>query len=147
MITVIPCCHVVTAINLMERSPNDYILVWFRKETYVECYKNIIYPTNWEKMWLTTPYLDVLAPLDKRRTRRAKKKRTKDVTEKEDEVNKKVKLSKTTPTTITRKGIAIKSSKCGQEVHNRKKCGGPATSSSIVGGSTESTTAASSSIV
>lgn len=128
----------------MERSPDDYILVCFKKETYKECYSHIIFPPKGEKMRERTPYLDVLPPLDKKRSGRPKKKRTKDVNEKDDEANmKKAKLSKMTPTTVTSKGIAIKCSKCGQKGHNKTKCRVSIASSSVVGGSTKQAVAVS----
>ena len=133
LITAIPCCHAVTAIKHMKKSPEDYIPVCFRKQTYEECYSHMIFPPKGEKMRKITRYPDVLPPLEKKRTGRPKKKRTKDVNEKEDEANKKAKLSNTTPATVTRKGIVMTCSKCGQKGHNKTKCPGSMASSSALG--------------
>ncbi|KAF7833126.1 Sporozoite surface protein 2 [Senna tora] len=56
MLTGIPCCHSIAAMNFMRKTPDVYIPACFRKECYEECYAHIIYPTNGPTLWHSTQF-------------------------------------------------------------------------------------------
>ncbi|KAF7802804.1 putative MULE transposase domain-containing protein [Senna tora] len=69
MLTGIPCCHSITAMHFMRKTPDDYIPACFRKESYEECYGQIIYLTNGPTFWPSTQFPDVLPPKLSQRAR------------------------------------------------------------------------------
>ncbi|KAF7827346.1 uncharacterized protein G2W53_018510 [Senna tora] len=137
MLTGIPCCHSIAAMNFMRKTPDDYIPACFRKEFYEECYAHIIYPTNGPTLWPSTQFPDVLPPNYHRGPGRPKKRRRKATYEKEDQAKKKKvaatkdgkRKKKKVAATVSRSGLNQKCTKCGIIGHNKRKCTGePSTS-------------------
>jgi len=75
IISGIPCCHAIVAMNFLNLKAEDYIPYWFKRSTYEEIYNSIIFPVNGHLFWETTAFLDVLSPHKRRLSRRQKKKR------------------------------------------------------------------------
>lgn len=82
MLIRIPCYPEITCIQSGVEGPVDYIPPMYRKETYQDCYRPIIYPTNGENLWEDTPYPNILPPPSRRAPKRHKRIRNKDVDEK-----------------------------------------------------------------
>ena len=74
LLTVIPCCHAIAAMNFINVNAEDFIPIWFRRSTYEEIYQYIIFPVNGEVLWERTPYSDVHPPNKRILPRRPKKK-------------------------------------------------------------------------
>jgi len=124
MLTGIPCVHAIAAIHGMQRTADDYIPAYFRREKYEECYQPVIFPMRDRQMWERTKTDDVLPPDYRRRTGHPKKKRSKDQSEKEDgSKKKKSKKGAKEKVVITKRGMTKKCTKCGQSGHNKRKCG------------------------
>ena len=47
----IPCCHVVCAINDRQEQLEDYISEWYSKDTYLRSYTYMMSTLNGEKFW------------------------------------------------------------------------------------------------
>jgi len=75
LLTIIPCCHVIAAMNFINVNAEDFIPIWFRRSTYEEIYQSIIFPVNHEVLWERTPYPDVHPPHKRILPRRPKKKK------------------------------------------------------------------------
>jgi len=75
LISGIPCCHAIAALNFLNLKAEDYIPHWFRRTTYEEIYNSIVLPANGQLFWETTAFPDVLPPLKRRLSGRPKKKR------------------------------------------------------------------------
>ncbi|XP_017416509.2 uncharacterized protein LOC108327302 [Vigna angularis] len=63
MISGIPCCHAIAAMNYCNVHPENFIPTCFRRSTYEEVYASIIFPLNGPQLWQTTDFNDVLPPL------------------------------------------------------------------------------------
>ncbi|XP_027936998.1 uncharacterized protein LOC114191801 [Vigna unguiculata] len=75
LLTTIPCCHAIAAMNFINVNAEDFIPIWFRRSTYEEIYQSIIFPVNREVLWERTPYPEVHPPHKRILLRRPKKKR------------------------------------------------------------------------
>ncbi|XP_027934309.1 uncharacterized protein LOC114189806 [Vigna unguiculata] len=75
LISEIPCCHAIIAMNFLNLKAEDYIPHWFRRTTYEEIYNSIVLPANGHLFWETNAFPDVLPPLKRRLPGRPKKKR------------------------------------------------------------------------
>jgi len=47
LLTAIPCCHAIAAMNFINVNAEDFIPICFRRSTYEEIYQSIIFP-NWK---------------------------------------------------------------------------------------------------
>jgi len=56
------CCHAIATINFINVNAEDFIPICFRRSTYEEIYRSIIFPVNGEVLWERTPYPDVHPP-------------------------------------------------------------------------------------
>jgi len=75
LLTAIPCCHVIAAMNFINVNAEDFIPICFRTFTYEEIYQSIIFPVNGEVLWERTPYPDVQPPHKRILPRRPKQKK------------------------------------------------------------------------
>ncbi|XP_014517233.1 uncharacterized protein LOC106774701 [Vigna radiata var. radiata] len=75
MISGIPCCHAIAAMNYCNEDPKNFIPSWFTRTTYEATYATMIYPVNGQLLWEKTSYVDVLPPLIRKMPGRPKKKR------------------------------------------------------------------------
>ncbi|XP_017405957.2 uncharacterized protein LOC108319359 [Vigna angularis] len=75
MISAIPCCHAIAAMNFSNVDPQTFVPNVFTRSTYEEVYASIIFPLNGHLLWETTNFNDVLPPLIKKMPGRPKKKR------------------------------------------------------------------------
>jgi len=113
LLTVIPCCHAIAAMNFINVNVEDFIPICFRRSTYEEIYQSIIFPVNGEVLWERTPYPDVHPPHKRILPGRPKKKRRLEEWE----------LRKDN-TQISKGGHRKKCSICHQIGHNRNNCPG-----------------------
>ncbi|XP_014506442.1 uncharacterized protein LOC106766208 [Vigna radiata var. radiata] len=111
LISGIPCCHAIAAMNYSSLDPEDFIPTWFKRSTYEEVYASIIYPVNGHLLWERTPYDDVLPPLKRKLPERPKKKRRLEAWE----------LTKD-DTQMRVGGHIKKCSLCRQRGHNKNNC-------------------------
>jgi len=75
LLTAIPCCHAIAAMNFINVNAEDSIPICFRRSTNEEIYQSIIFPVNGEVLWERTPYPDVHPPHKRILPGRPKKKR------------------------------------------------------------------------
>ncbi|CAB4283644.1 unnamed protein product [Prunus armeniaca] len=74
----IPCIHVVSAIYLYRRHPEDYVATCYHKDTYLKAYESIIHPVKGFHMWPRSNQTPLSPPLVRKqpgRPRRSRKKR------------------------------------------------------------------------
>jgi len=48
LMTAIPWCHAIAAMNFINVNAEDFIPIWFRRSTYEEIYQSIIFSVNGE---------------------------------------------------------------------------------------------------
>ncbi|GKD69214.1 mutator type transposase, partial [Tanacetum coccineum] len=118
-LTGIPCKHVVAIIyNMFENSigagiPEQWVHAAYKLETWAHVYSFKINPCNGREMWLVVESRTVIIPpIHKPQVGMPPKKRKKSVDELASQSCSSRKLS--------RKGKAVKCSKCGNLGHNRK---------------------------
>ncbi|BAT81514.1 hypothetical protein VIGAN_03125200 [Vigna angularis var. angularis] len=111
MISGIPCCHAIAAMNYCNVDPDNFIPTCFRRSTYEEVYASIIFPLNGPQLWKTTNFNDVLPPLIRKLPGRPKKKRKLEAWE----------LTKDN-TQMRVGGHRKKCTICRQTKHNRNNC-------------------------
>ncbi|XP_052733999.1 uncharacterized protein LOC128196591 [Vigna angularis] len=111
MISVIPCCHAIAAMNFSNVDPQSYVPTVFTRSTYEEVYASIIFPLNGHLLWETTNFNDVLPPLMRKMPGRPKKKRRLEAWE----------LTKD-DTQMRVGGHRKKCSICRQRGHNKNNC-------------------------
>ncbi|XP_014490240.1 uncharacterized protein LOC106752970 [Vigna radiata var. radiata] len=111
LISGIPCCHAIAAMNYSSLDAEDFIPTCFRRSTYEEVYASIIYPVNGHLLWERTPYHDVLPPIKRKLPGRPKKKRRLEAWE----------LTKD-DTQMHVGGHIKKCSICRQRGHNKNNC-------------------------
>ncbi|XP_052734198.1 uncharacterized protein LOC128196726 [Vigna angularis] len=111
MISGIPCCHAIAAMNYCNVDPDNFIPTCFRRSTYEEVYASIIFPLNGPQLWQTTNFNDVLPPLIRKLPGRPKKKRKLEAWE----------LTKDN-TQMRVGGHRKKCTICRQTKHNRNNC-------------------------
>jgi len=116
MLTGIPCCHAVASCIFAKQDPENLIPDCYRVEKYEACYRPIIYPTNGNNLWVSTPYPNILPPPLRKLPGRPKRKRNKDGDEKARDSS-----------LVSRKGMPARCSKCKQPGHNKASCRGPST--------------------
>ncbi|XP_052735579.1 uncharacterized protein LOC108341574 [Vigna angularis] len=75
MISAIPCCHAIAAMNYSNVDPENFIPTLFTTSTYEEVYASIIFPLNGHLLWETTNFNDVLPPVMRKMPGRPKEKR------------------------------------------------------------------------
>ncbi|XP_022642195.1 uncharacterized protein LOC111242577 [Vigna radiata var. radiata] len=111
LITGIPCCHAIAAMNYASLDPEEFMPICFKRSTYAEVYASIIYPLNGPLLWEKTPYHDVLPPVHRKLHGRPKKKRRLEAWE----------LTKD-HTQMRVGGHIKKCSMCRQRGHNKNNC-------------------------
>ncbi|XP_038705767.1 uncharacterized protein LOC120001481 isoform X2 [Tripterygium wilfordii] len=125
-ISGIPCPHASRATHANGEKPEDYLALWYRKETYLRAYQVPIEPIRGENMWPRSEQDHLLPPKMRKMPGRPKKKRRR---EQHETVNK---------TKLTREGRIMTCKVCKGKGHNarNKACPGRMTSSSQVSGLT-----------
>ena len=113
-LTGIPCRHAIAAMNQVGLKPENYIPVYYRKQSYAAVYEKGLKPVNGENLWRETEYFDILPPTIKRQPGCPKKVRNKEAGELERD-----------GTWLGRKGYKIKCKNCGVEGHNKSGCNLP----------------------
>lgn len=112
-LTGIPCCHVIAAIYYNQANPEDYVAHWYRKQTFLDTYNNIILPSNGPKLWPQVDTPPILPPYMRRAPGRPKKARRKENDE---------------PKSTSRKGKrnqeTVRCKRCKELGHNIRTCGG-----------------------
>ncbi|KAL3330996.1 hypothetical protein AABB24_034678, partial [Solanum stoloniferum] len=107
----IPCQHAVLAYQHAGQDPEDHVVHWYRKNTFMKAYNYFIQPIPNMKMWPHTSDIVIEPPEPKQMPGRPPKCRRKS----KDEPRKKYgKLS--------RRGVKMTCSKCHQQGHNNKAC-------------------------
>ena len=111
LLTAIPCCHAIAAMNFINVNVEDFIPICFKRSIYEEIYQSIIFPVNGEVLWERTPYPDVHPPHKRILPGRPKKRRRLEEWE----------LRKDN-TQISKGSHRKKCSICCQIGHNRDNC-------------------------
>jgi len=111
MLTGILCCHALFAMKFMNVDADNFISLWFKKETYAEVYNSIIYPVDGEQVWDKTEMPYIVPPPTKKMPGRPKKKRRLEAWE---VMKNKSQLGQT--------GLKKKCGICHKLGHNRKSC-------------------------
>lgn len=75
LISWIPYCHVIRAMEFLNVDQENYVPSWFRRYTYEETYASIIYHVNDHLLWERTTFWNVLPPFKRKLPGRPKKKR------------------------------------------------------------------------
>ncbi|XP_028084998.1 uncharacterized protein LOC114286118 [Camellia sinensis] len=74
----IPCANVVVATNFLGQEPEKYVHQYYKVETYLKIYGNMLSPINGREMWLRTEYAKVLLSDVKKRAERPKQNKRKE---------------------------------------------------------------------
>lgn len=115
--TGIPCEHAICAILQEEKDAEDFVSNFYSVEKYKTTYKYIIMPVPDNSQWSEPSAHDkeeqLLPPVFKKKTGRPRKVRKKGL----DEINIDGKL--------TRKGLIMSCSNCGDITHNTRRCEKP----------------------
>ncbi|XP_014515422.1 uncharacterized protein LOC106773224 [Vigna radiata var. radiata] len=111
MISGIPCCHAIAAMNYCNEDPKNLIPSCFTRTTYEATYAAMIYPVNGQMLWEKTSFVDVLPPIIRKMPGRPKKKRKLEAWE----------LTKDA-TQMNIGGHRKKCTICRKLGHNRSKC-------------------------
>ncbi|KAG5606484.1 hypothetical protein H5410_027976 [Solanum commersonii] len=121
----IPCQHDVFAYQHAGQDPEDHVVHWYKKDTFMKAYNYFIQPIPNMKMWPHTSDIVIESPKPKQIFGRPPKCRRKS---KDDPRKKYGKLS--------RRGVKMTCSKCHQQGHNNKACKYvPSSSSQLLGSS------------
>lgn len=110
-LTGIPCVHAIAAYNKLELDPMDHVDDWYKVDTYLSTYDNLLGPINGRELWPTTDGPKLLPPDVKKRAGRPKKARRR---EPDEEVPNSTKLS--------RRGVKMTCRLCGKTGHNKRGC-------------------------
>ncbi|KAH7858712.1 hypothetical protein Vadar_027038 [Vaccinium darrowii] len=110
-LTGIPCVHAIAAYNKLKLDPKDYVDDWYKVDTNLSTYDNLLGPINGRELWPTTDGPKLLPPDVKKRTGSPKKARRR---EPDEEVPNFTKLS--------RRGVKMTCSLCGKTGHNKRGC-------------------------
>ncbi|CAK9183661.1 unnamed protein product [Ilex paraguariensis] len=105
-LTSIPCKHAISAIYKLRHFLEDYVHVYYRKKTYMEVYKHLVYPVPSHCDWVQTGYDPILPSLIRKQPKRPKKLRKMDADEPRN------------PFKATRKNIPVSCGKCLKQGHN-----------------------------
>ncbi|XP_028072842.1 uncharacterized protein LOC114275053 [Camellia sinensis] len=74
----IPCAHVVAATNFLGQEPEKRVHQYYKVETYLKIYDNMLTPINGREMWPRTEYAKLLPPDVKKRAKRPKQNKRKE---------------------------------------------------------------------
>lgn len=108
----VPCNHAVAAIWKAKEMPEHYLSHYFSKNTYLKAYEFPLEPLNGPQDWPQSPYASIVAPPVKKIHNRPTVKR-------------KPSVGEVTGTRLTKKGITMRCSNCGEAGHNKRKCSAP----------------------
>ncbi|MBA0819170.1 hypothetical protein Gohar_022116 [Gossypium harknessii] len=75
--TGIPCPHACYAIWHNKQDPDDYLHMYYHKDTYLKAYEYALQPINGSHEWTKSSIQPVLPPVEKTMPGRPKKKRRK----------------------------------------------------------------------
>ncbi|XP_028080654.1 uncharacterized protein LOC114282202 [Camellia sinensis] len=106
----IPCAHVVAATNFLGQELEKYVHQYYKVETYLKIYVNMLTPINGREMWPRTEYAKVLPPDVKKRVGRPKQNKRKET----EAPIQGIKLG--------RQGTKMTCNNCGKVGHNRRSC-------------------------
>ncbi|XP_028060052.1 uncharacterized protein LOC114263668 [Camellia sinensis] len=106
----IPCAHVVAATNFLGQEPEKYVHQYYKVESYLKMYDNMLTPINVKETWPKTEYAKVLPPDVKKRAGRPKQNKRKE-TEAPIQGRK-----------LGTQGTKITCNNCGNVGHNRRSC-------------------------
>ncbi|KAK1381903.1 SWIM-type domain-containing protein [Heracleum sosnowskyi] len=107
----IPCAHAIAALQKSNLDPYDYCSQYYKKETMVAAYKEIVYPIGNKETWVIPEHVKsviVYPPEGRIRVGRPKKRRCKASWERNGNPVKQINCGK-----------------CGQNGHNRRTCRNP----------------------
>ncbi|KAK1354916.1 hypothetical protein POM88_048172 [Heracleum sosnowskyi] len=107
----IPCAHAIAALQKSNFDPYDYCSQYYKKETMVAAYKEIVYPIGNKETWVIPEHVKsviVYPPEGRIRVGRPKKRRCKASWERNGNPVKQINCGK-----------------CGQNGHNRRTCRNP----------------------
>ncbi|XP_071713604.1 uncharacterized protein [Rutidosis leptorrhynchoides] len=107
----IPCAHACSAIFAINKSPEDYIPAWFRKEMYMRTYSAYLRLVGGIKSWVPNQLNKPLPPVTRTMPGRPKRKRRRAAHEGS---NSGVRISKV--------GASMTCSKCLEPGHNKRSC-------------------------
>ncbi|KAL6204316.1 hypothetical protein ACLB2K_021584 [Fragaria x ananassa] len=110
-LTGIPCKDVISAINFVRQSPEDYIDPCYLTKTYMVVYSNTVKPVNGMDLWIPCGEPAILPLEYNRQSGRPRNKRFKDASELNLEGTKLGRVQK-----------SLKCGNCGVLGHNRKTC-------------------------
>ncbi|KAH0694146.1 hypothetical protein KY285_021243 [Solanum tuberosum] len=105
----IPCQHAVLAYQHAGQDPENHVVHWNRKETFMKAYNYFIQPIPNMKMWPHTSDIVIEPPEPKQMSGRPRRRKSKDEPRK--------KYGK-----LSRRGVKMTCSKCHQQGHNNKAC-------------------------
>ncbi|KAG5626260.1 hypothetical protein H5410_011478 [Solanum commersonii] len=107
----IPCQRAVLAYQHAGQDPEDHVVHWYRKDTFMKANNYFIQPISNMKMWPHTSDIVIEPPEPKQMPGRPPKCRRKS----KDEPRKKYRK-------LSRRGVKMTCSKCHQQGHNNKAC-------------------------
>ena len=109
-ITGLPCPHGMTAIYHKKLNLEDSCSEWYKKDRFLKTYGNVLHPVRSNTLWTRTGMPCLKPPDFKKKVGRPQRCRRKDPEEPKSSGK------------LSRKGIAMKCSKCHQFGHNKVGC-------------------------
>ncbi|XP_028053001.1 uncharacterized protein LOC114257438 [Camellia sinensis] len=106
----IPCAHVVAVTNFLGQEPEKYVHQYYKVETYLKIYDNMLTPINGREMWPRTEYAKLLPPDVKKRAGGPKQNKRKETE------------APIQGTKLGRQGTKMTCNSCGKVGHNRRSC-------------------------
>ncbi|GMP31676.1 hypothetical protein CsSME_00005800 [Camellia sinensis var. sinensis] len=107
------CVHVVAAANYMDEEPEKYVHHYYKAETYLRIYENMLTPINGRQMWPITQYGKVLPPDVMKRAGRPRLNKRTDTD---------VPIDVTDSSKLGRRGTQMTCKNCGKLGHNKRTC-------------------------
>lgn len=105
----IPCVHAISCLNFLNADPLNFVYSYYKVETYVKTYANLILPINGKEMWHTVDKPKLFPPDVVSRPGRPKKARRREPEEPD-------------PTILSKRGVKMSCCGCGREGHNKRGC-------------------------
>lgn len=117
-----PCVHAIGAIYYGNGNSDDYVDITYKKETYKKTYTNYMQPLEDSDMWPESKVMPVLPPMQRRMPGRPKKARRKEMHKDKD---KGTSSKANGAVQVSKKGVQMTCSNCGETGHNKKTCKNP----------------------
>ncbi|KAL2243380.1 UNVERIFIED_CONTAM: hypothetical protein Sindi_0456000 [Sesamum indicum] len=121
-LTGIPCKHGMSAICTQSLEPKDFVNPCYSVATFIEVYKNEIFPVNGPNLWEKSGLIPCLPPNFGRGAGRPARARRLEYGEPANKGKKRTRGQRNQITKMKRQPYKVKCHYCGETCHNKKGC-------------------------